>query len=56
MHIVNRKMKKKVELMMESKLKIMNRVNNANYYFNKFLSASAWSSLSSLISYAESSV
>ena len=34
--------------MTESILKTMNSVSNANYLFNKFLSASAWSSLSSL--------
>ena len=31
--------------MMESILKTINRVKSANYHFNKFLSATAWSSL-----------
>ena len=35
--------------MMESILKTINSVNSANYHLNKFLSASAWSSLSTLI-------
>ena len=41
--------------MMESKLKAINSVNSANYQFNKFFSASAWSSLITLIISAESS-
>ena len=40
--------------MMESIQKTMNSVSSANYLFDKFLSASAWSSLSSLRISAES--
>ena len=35
--------------MMESILKTINFVNSANYHFSKFLSASAWYSLSTII-------
>ena len=34
--------------MMESILKTMNSVSSANYLFDNFLSASAWSSLNSM--------
>ena len=48
MHIVN------VVLMIYSILKTINSVKSANYHLNRFLSASAWSSLSALIISAES--
>ena len=35
--------------MMESILKTINCANSANYKFDKFLAASAWSSLGTLI-------
>ena len=44
MHIVSL-----VVLMIYSILKTINSVKSANYHLNRFLSASAWSSLSSLI-------
>ena len=40
--------------MMDSILETINSANSANYQFNKFLSASAWSSLSTLKSSVES--
>ncbi len=40
--------------MMESILKTINSLNSANYQFNKFLSVSAWTSLSTLIISTES--
>ena len=51
MHIVN----KMSYAMMKFILKTISSVNSADYYYNKFLSASAWSILSTLIISAETS-